>query len=93
MAQGYTAPEKTPADVKADKAEAKSVKHADLSAAGSSGDPYVQQLLAERQTAQLNRESLQSTDEAAIKALHDDVKAADERIAELDKQLADLGYC
>lgn len=72
--------------------EPKPAKAGPLGRASESGDPAVQQLVAERQTAQMNREALQPTDEAAIKALNDDIKAADERINELNKQLADLGY-
>ena len=63
-----------------------------LARASESGDPAVQQLLAERQSAQMTRESLQSTDEAAIQALDDKIRVADERIAGLNKALADLGY-
>jgi hypothetical protein len=79
---------KTPA--KAD--EPKPAKAGPLGRASESGDPAVQHLLAERQTAQMNREALQATDEDAVKKLNEDIKAADARIDELNKQLADLGY-
>jgi len=81
---------KTAAPAKDD--DAKPAKAGPLASAAASGDPAVQQLLAERQSAQMNREALQSTDEAAIKALDDQIKVADDRIAELNKALADLGY-
>jgi len=81
---------KTAAPAKDD--DVKPAKAGSLARASESGDPAVQQLLAERQSAQMTRESLQSTDEAAIKKLDDDIRVADERIAELNKALADLGY-
>jgi hypothetical protein len=59
-------------------------KGVDLEAAGASGDPAVHQLLAERQTAVMNREALDVPDA--------DVKAADDAIAAVDKQLAELGF-
>jgi hypothetical protein len=63
-----------------------------LARASESGDPAVQYLLAERQAAQMNREALQATDEAAVKALDEDIKAADARIDDVNKRLAELGY-
>lgn len=63
-----------------------------LARASESTDPAVHKLLADRQTAQMNREALQATDEAAVKQLDEDIKAADEKIAEYDKALAELGY-
>jgi hypothetical protein len=59
-------------------------KGVDLEAAGASSDPAVQFLLAERRTAEMNREAL-DVPEA-------DVKAADEALAAVDKQLSELGY-
>lgn len=63
-----------------------------LARASESGDPAVQKLMADRQTAQMNREALQATDEAAVAKLDADIKAADEAVAKLDKALAELGY-
>lgn len=54
--------------------------------AGESSDPAVHQLLAERQALQMNRDTI---DPPVDK---DALKAVDEKIAEVDKQLADLGY-
>jgi len=51
---------------------------------GESTDPTVQQLLAERQGAVLNRQ--------ALNADGDLVKAADEAIADIDKRLGELGF-
>jgi len=55
--------------------------------AGSSGDPNVQRLLAIKQGHQMNRDLLDPpvVDKAAL-------EAADEAIAEVDDQLADLGF-
>lgn len=52
--------------------------------AGESSDPEVHRLLAELQTAQMNRDAL-TADEDAIKAADEAVKAA-------KKPLEDLGY-
>lgn len=54
--------------------------------AGESSDPAVHHLLAERQALQMNRDAI---DPPVDK---DALKAVDEKIAEVDKQLADLGY-
>lgn len=86
MAEATT--KKSP-DVKSD--EPKPVKGS-LARASESTDPAVHKLLADRQTAQMNREALQATDEAAVKQLDEDIKKADEKIAEYDKALAKLGY-
>jgi len=83
-----------PASHEAKPHEAKTVKHAGpKTPAAESGHPEVHQLLAQRQTAVMNREALQPTDPEAVKALHDAMKAADEEIAAVDAQLAELGYC
>jgi len=69
-------------------AEPKPVKPAAASAgAGSSGDPNVQRLLAIKQGHQMNRDLLDPpvVDKAAL-------EAADEAIADVDDQLADLGF-
>jgi hypothetical protein len=57
---------------------------ADPARAGESGDPDVQRLLAELQTAQMNR--------AALTADEDAITAADEAVAVARKPLEDLGY-
>lgn len=82
------APTKTTPKPAADPAPAKGA----LARASESGDPAVQKLMADRQTAQMNREALQATDEAAVAKLDADIKAADEAVAKLDKALAELGY-
>jgi hypothetical protein len=51
---------------------------------GESTDPAVQQLLAERQGAVLNRQALNADDAV--------VKAADDAIADIDKRLGELGF-
>lgn len=54
--------------------------------AGESSDPAVHQLLAEKQALQMNRDTIDPpVDEEALKHV-------DERIAEVDKKLADLGF-
>ena len=63
-----------------------------LAQAGQSGDPAVQFALAELQTAQMNRESLQATDEAAVKKLNEDLEAADAQVKAKQDALAALGY-
>lgn len=55
-----------------------------LARAAESGDPTVQHALAELQTAQMNRSTL-DVEEADVKAADAQVKAAQDR-------LADLGY-
>lgn len=56
------------------------------SLAGESSDPTVQHLLAEKQAHQMNRDAIDPpVDREALKAV-------DERIAEVDKSLADLGF-
>jgi hypothetical protein len=55
-----------------------------LAPAGESGDPEVQRLLAERQTAVMNRAALDV--EAA------DIEAADAAVRVADERLADLGF-
>lgn len=54
--------------------------------ASESSDPAVHQLLAEKQALQMNRDLI---DPPVDK---DALKAVDERIAEVDKKLADLGF-
>jgi hypothetical protein len=54
--------------------------------AAESSDPAVHQLLAEKQALQMNRDLI---DPPVDK---DALKAVDERIAEVDKKLADLGF-
>jgi len=54
--------------------------------AGESSDPAVHQLLAERQALQMNRDTI------APPVDKDALKVVDEQIAEVDKQLSDLGY-
>lgn len=63
-----------------------------LAQAGQSGDPAVQFALAELQTAQMNREALQATDEAAVQKLNDDLAAADALVKAKQDALAALGY-
>lgn len=58
--------------------------HADPTRAGESSDPEVQRLLAELQTAQMNRDALVADVEA--------IKAADAAVAAARKPLEDLGY-
>jgi hypothetical protein len=58
--------------------------HGKLGKAGESGDPAVQHALAELQTAQMNRRSL-DVEEA-------DVKAADAAVKVAQDALAELGY-
>lgn len=55
-----------------------------LAPASESGDPDIQRLLAERQTAQMNRDALTADEDA--------VEAADEALALVDRQLAERGY-
>jgi hypothetical protein len=54
--------------------------------ASESSDPAVQQLMAERQSHEMNRNAASGEpDETGV-------KVADEKIAEIDKRLKDLGY-
>lgn len=53
---------------------------------GESSDPAVQHLLAEKQAHQMNRDAIDPPVD------QDALKAVDERIAEVDKRLADLGF-
>lgn len=54
--------------------------------AGESSDPAVHKLLADKQALQMNRDTLDPpVDQEALKAV-------DEQISEVDKQLADLGF-
>jgi hypothetical protein len=57
-----------------------------LARASESSDPAVHQLIAERRTLEMNLETARATDAATI-------KDAEERIAAVDRQLADLGFC
>lgn len=68
-------------------ADSQSLPLADRPAlASESSDPAVHQLLAERDALRLNREQLDPpTDKDAVKAV-------DDKISQVDKQLADLGY-
>jgi hypothetical protein len=52
--------------------------------AGESSDPEVHRLLAELQTAQMNRNALTADEDA--------IRAADEAVAAAKKPLEDLGY-
>ena len=54
--------------------------------ASESSDPAVHQLLAEKEALRLNRETI------APPVDKDALKGVDERIAEVDKQLAELGF-
>ncbi len=75
----------------AEKSEAKAAKIPDVKPApegvGESSDPAVHKLLADRATYESNRETLVPTEGDA-----DAVKAIDEQIAAVDKQLGELGY-
>lgn len=53
---------------------------------GESSDPTVQHLLAEKQAHQMNRDAIDPPVD------QDALKAVDERIDEVDKRLADLGF-
>jgi hypothetical protein len=79
-------------DPKSDPKPATAKPAAPLARASESGDPAVQKLLADRQAAQMNREALQATDDEAVAKLNADIKAADEQVDAVNKQLADLGY-
>ena len=69
----------------ADKVEKKDVEAKPAKArAGESGDPAVQKLMAELQTAQMNRAALQPDEDA--------IKAADEALSVAQKNLNDAGY-
>jgi hypothetical protein len=76
-----------PEDTTTSAAPAKAPAAAPSAGAGSSGDPNVQRLLAIKQGHQMNRDLLDPpvVDKAAL-------DAADEAIAEVDDQLADLGF-
>ena len=56
-----------------------------LQAGAESSDPDVQYLLAERQTAQLNRDALAEPNK-------DEIKALDAELDRINKELAALGY-
>lgn len=56
-----------------------------LARASEATDPAVHQLLAERQAHEMNKATAEATDPEAA-------KAADEKIAEVNRKLADLGY-
>jgi hypothetical protein len=75
----------------AEKPAEKAAKVPDVKAApegvGESSDPAVHKLLADRQALESNRETLVPSQPDA-----DAVKAIDEQIAEVDKQLGELGY-
>lgn len=80
------------ADIKADttktepvKTEPKTEPRAKLAPAGQSGDPAVQRLLA-------MRDGHLQTAEAEPPDMAERRKAAKEAIADIDQQLADLGY-
>jgi hypothetical protein len=82
--------EKSPAKAAEPKPEAKAAKSAVKPApegVGESSDPAVHKLLADRQALELNRETLVPSEPDA-----EAVKAIDEQIAEVDKQLGELGY-
>jgi len=84
-----TEPPKTtvkPDDPKAAKPDAPATVGRPASA-GESGDPEVQRLLAVKQGHQMNRDLIDPpvVDEKGLEAV-------DEQIAEVDDQLADLGY-
>lgn len=57
-----------------------------LARASESSDPAVHQLIAERRTLEMNLEAARERDEATI-------TDAEQRIAVVDKQLTDLGFC
>jgi hypothetical protein len=77
-------PAEKPAEAKAEKIPP--VKPAP-EGVGESSDPAVHKLLADRLAYESNRETLVPTEGDA-----DAVKAIDEQIAEVDKQLGELGY-
>ena len=76
---------KAAAETKAEaKEEARPTRKAALGRAGESGDPYVQRLLAMRQGHELS-----VTPDPSLAAQREAAKKA---IADIDKELADLGF-
>jgi hypothetical protein len=75
--------ESKPAEAKVEKIPA--VKPAP-EGVGESSDPAVHKLLADRQALESNRETLVPQPDP------DAIKAIDDQIAEVDKQLGELGY-
>lgn len=71
-------------DPQPEKATRKAAPASAGTTAGESSDPEVQRLLAELQTAQMNRDALTADEDA--------IKAADEAVAAARKPLEDLGY-
>jgi hypothetical protein len=75
---------KHPTEPKYESAKHESAKPG-LASAAASGDPVVQQALAELQTAQMNRDVLVVVEKAEL-------DAADAAVAKAKKDLAELGY-
>jgi hypothetical protein len=77
------------ADPKKDQAADKpaAAPKASLAPASESGDPEVHRLLAERATAQSNLDA--ATPDETVEARADEARR---QLADIDKQLADLGF-